>query len=201
MGFNRTAVCAFAAVFIGLIGISDASAQTARLRGEIESVDGNALTVKTSDGKTVKVMLEGNYTVNHAVSASLADLTPGTFVGVGSVPDGDGLKAAQVQIFAPTSRATERHGAWSSDPSGTMTNAPVTAVVAGQSGGMLTLTTQGQAHDIKIGPDTPIIRTQAGTKDLVKKGAWIGISNAAEKDGAFIAKSITVSDDRRYPAR
>lgn len=201
MPFNRATVYAFATVFISLIGISDASAQNARLRGEVEGVDGNALTVKTTEGKTVKVMLEGDYNVNHAVSASLADLIPGTFVGVGSVPDGDGWKAAQVQIFSPTSRSNERHGAWSSEPNGTMTNAPVTAVVAGQNGGMLTLTAQGQAHDIKIGPDTPIMKTEAGNKNLVKKGAWVGISNAVEKDGVFTAKSITVSDDRRYPAR
>lgn len=200
MGFNRAVVSVFI-VLVSLLWVSGASAQSERLRGEIESVDGNALTVKTQDGRDVKVMLEGDYTVSHAASATLADLTPGTFVGVGSVPDGDGLKAVQVQIFAPTSRAGERHGPWSSEPGGTMTNAPVTAVVTGQNGGMLTLTTQGQSHDIKIGPDTAIIRTEAGTKDLVKKGAWIGISNAAEKDGVFTAKSIVVSDDRRYPTR
>jgi hypothetical protein len=200
MGFSRAAVSAFA-VFVTLIWASNASAQNQRLRGEVESVDGNALTVKTHDGKDVKVMLDDNYTVSHAITATLADLTPGTFVGVGAVPDGDGFKAAQVQIFAPNTTVSERHGAWSSEPSGTMTNAPVTAVVAGQNGGMLTLTTQGQAHDIKVGPDAPIMRTTPGTKDLVKKGAWIGISNAVEKDGVFTAKSIVVSDDRRYPAR
>jgi hypothetical protein len=200
MGFSRAAFSTFA-VLVTLIWASHASAQTQRLRGVVESVDGNALTVKTHDGKDVKVLLDDNYTVSHAVSATLADLTPGTFIGVGAVPDGDGLKAAQVQIFGPNTNASERHGAWSSDPSGTMTNAPVTAVVASQNGGMLTLTAQGQAHDIKVGPDAPIIRTEAGTKDLVKRGAWIGISNGVEKDGVLMAKSIVVSDDRRYPAR
>src|SRR5688500_11687180 len=98
MGLCRATISAFA-LLVTLIWASNASAQTTqRLRGEVESVDGNALTVKTHDGKDVKVMLEGDYTVSHAISATLADLTPGTFVGVGSVPDGDGLKAAQVQI-------------------------------------------------------------------------------------------------------
>jgi hypothetical protein len=199
MGFSRAAVSAFA-VFVTLIWASNAFAQQ-RLRGEVESVDGNTLAVKTPEGKTVKVMLDSDYTVSHAASATLDDLKPGTFVGVGSMPEGDGLKAVQVQIFAPTSRASERHGAWNADPNGMMTNAPVTAVVAGQGGGKLTLTAEGQTHDIKIGPDTPIIKTEAGTKDMVKKGAWVSVSNATEKDGAFSTKSITVSDDRRYPAR
>lgn len=203
MALRLAALFSFVAAVAILLPPPSASAQsqTQRLRGEIESVDGDKLSIKTAEGKTVKLVLDGNYTVSHAVVATLDDLKPGTFVGVGSVPEGDGLKAVQVQIFAPTSRASERHGAWGSEPNGMMTNAPVTAVVAGQGGGILTLTAEGQAHDIKIGPDTAIIRTEAGTKDLVKKGAWVGVSNAVEKDGVLMAKSITVSDDRRYPTR
>lgn len=82
-----------------------------------------------------------------------------------------------------------------------MTNAPVQAVVVGQSNSTLTLTLQGKTYDIKVGPDTPIVRTVEGDKSLIKKGAWIGISNATEKDGVFSTRQVVVSDDRRYPAR
>jgi hypothetical protein len=98
MGLRLAAVSAFVVVLTTLVSLSNASAQSQRLRGEVESVDGTVLTLKTHDGKIVKVMLEGEYSVNHAVVAKLTDLTPGTFVGVGAFPDGDGLKAAHVQM-------------------------------------------------------------------------------------------------------
>lgn len=203
MSFARVSVLsAFLAAFVASTASTPALAQqTQRLRGEIEKMDGNTLTVKTSEGKDVKVLLDPNYTVSHAVAIKLSDIKPGTFVGIGSVPEGDTLKAAQVQVFPPDTRASERHGAWSSDPNGLMTNAPATLIVTGQSGDKITLTTKGQSYEITVPPDAPVVRTQAGTKDMVKPGAWIGISNAVDQDGVLLAKAVTVSDDRRYPAR
>lgn len=200
--FRTTLFAWLIATLIGGAAIAPANAQQAqRLRGEITAIDGATITLKTPDGKNPKVTLADGYTVNHAVVVRLTDIKPGTFVGVGAVPDGDGLKAAQVQIFPPNATARERHGEWSSDQSGTMTNAPVTAVVAGQNNGMLTLTTGGKNYDIKVPDDVPVMKTEAGNKDLVKAGAWVSISNATEENGRLSAKAITVSDDRRYPAR
>lgn len=201
MGFTRITLGIFASILATALFTSAASAQTQRLRGEIVSVDGATITVKTNDSKTMKVTLADGYTVNHAVVVKLADVKPGTYMGIGAVADGDGMKAAQVQIFPPNATARERHGEWSSDQSGTMTNAPVTAVVVGQSDGMLTLTTGGKNYDIKVPADVPVMKTQAGTKELIKTGAWVSISNAAEENGILTTKAITVSDDRRYPAR
>lgn len=192
----------FAAAFIASAVSAPAVAQQAqRLRGEIQKVEGNGLIIKTSEGKNVTVTLDPNYTVNHAVAIKLTDIKPGTFVGIGSVPEGDTLKAAQVQVFPPDTRVSERHGAWGSDPNGMMTNAPATLIVTEQSGDKITLTTNGQNYEITVPPDAPVVRTEAGTKDLVKPGAWVAISNAVEQNGVFTAKSVTVSDDRRYPAR
>lgn len=200
---RTTLFAALTASLIGAATMAPANAQQAqRLRGEITAMDGSTITVKTPDGKNLKVALADGYTVNHAVVVKLSDIKPGTFVGVGAVPDGDGMKAAQVQIFAPSSNArAARHGEWGSEPSGTMTNAPVTAVVAGQSNGMLTLTADGKNYDINVPDDVPVMKTESGTKDLVKSGAWVSISNATEENGMLLAKAITVSDDRRYPAR
>ena len=200
--FRTTLFAALTAALICGAAVAPAAAQQAqRLRGEITAMDGATVTLKTADGKSLKVALADGYSVNHAVVVKLADIKPGTFIGVGALPDGDGLKAVQVQIFPPNSTVRERHGDWTSDQSGTMTNAPVTAVVAGQSNGMLTLTTGGKNYDIKVPDDVPVMKTEAGTKDLVKPGAWVSISNAVEQNGMFAAKAITVSDDRRYPAR
>lgn len=202
MSITRAAILsAFVAAFVASAAAPTFAQQAQRLRGEIETMDGNTITVKTPEGKDVKVMLDPNYTVNHAVKIKLSDIKPGTFVGIGSVPEGDTLKAAQVQVFPPDTKASERHGAWGSDPNGLMTNAPATMVVVGQGGDKITLTTHGQNYEITVPPEAPVVRTEAGTKDLVKPGAWVGISNLVEQNGMLTTKAIVVSDDRRYPAR
>jgi hypothetical protein len=177
-----------------------ASAQQApRIRGEIVAMTGNDITVKTPDGMTMAVALDPNVTVTHVAKATLADIKPGSFIGTGAYPDGDGFKAAEVHIFPQGSRSGEGHRPWSSDPSGTMTNAEVTAAVVASDRNQLTLTTNGQNYKITVPPTAPVVRFEEGNKAQVKTGAWVGISNAVAKDGKLSAKAITVSDDKRYP--
>ena len=193
---------AFAAVLLTALTFAAApsSAQQApRIRGEVTARTGNDITVKTVEGKTVTVALDPAFTVNHTVKAKLADIKPGDFVGTGAYPDGDAWKAAEVHIFPKGSRQGEGHRPWSSDPTGTMTNAEVTADVVASGKNQLTLTTAGKSFAINVPDSAPIVRFTEGGQDLVKKGAWVGISNAVEKDGKLSAKSITVSDDKRYP--
>jgi hypothetical protein len=199
----KSSALGLATLAVGLVAAyGPAHAQQAeRIRGEIESVAGNDLTVKTPDGKIVAVALDEGYRVTHITKASLSDIKPGDFVGTGALPDGDAWKAAEVHIFPKGSRQGEGHRVWSSDPSGTMTNADVTAAVVGSGNGQLTLTTHGQSFKINVPPDAPVVKMQAGTPALIKKGAWIGISNGVERNGKLTAKAITVSDDRRYPVR
>ena len=180
---------------------SQASAQqTQRLRGEIERVTGDSLTVKTPGGKSLKVMFDGNVTVTHIVPIALSDIKPGMYVGSGAMPDDDGgWKAAEVHVFAPGTRPGEGHRPWSADPAGSMTNADVSAVVIGSGKDQITLTVHGQSYDIKVPPEAPVVRMERGSRDLLKPGAWVGISNAVEKDGVLSARSIAVSEDRRYP--
>jgi hypothetical protein len=111
------------------------------------------------------------------------------------------MKAMQVVVFPANTRASERHGAWGSDSNATMTNAPATLVVAGQSAGKLTLTTGGQNYEIAVPPDAVVVRIEDGSKDLLKPGAAVSMSNVASKDGKLSARAVTVSDDKRYPTR
>ncbi len=63
---------------------------TMRIRGPIEAVDGAVLTVKAGEAGNVKVTLTDNATVFGVVKASLADIKPGDFIGVGAMPQADG---------------------------------------------------------------------------------------------------------------
>lgn len=190
-----------AAIALAVIALPALAQQAPRIRGEIIAIGGTNITVKTPEGKTIDVALDPKFTVNHTIKATLADIKPGDFVGTGAYPFGDGWKAAEIHIFPKGSRQGEGHRPWSSDPTGTMTNAEVTASVVGASKDQLTLTTNGNSYKITVTPETPIVRFTEGTQGLVRKGAWVGISNAVPDDmtGKLTAKSITVSDDKRYP--
>lgn len=194
-----SALCAAAFVAAAL----PAAAQDAgRLRGELVQLAGNDITVKRDDGKTAEIVLDNGYTVSHAVAIKLSDIKPGTFVGVGaSLPENGVMTAMQVVVFPPNTRASERHGAWGADANATMTNAPATMVVAGQGDGKLTLTTGGQNYEIVVPADAVVVRIEDGGKDLLKAGAAVSLSNVANKDGKLTARSVTVSDDKRYPTR
>lgn len=193
-------VAALAVTLIPLAAPGTSLAQEAqRFRGEVVSRAGNDIAIKTPEGKTVNVALAPSFTVNHTVKAKLSDIKKGDYIGTGAYPSGDGFKAAEVHIFLPGTRPGEGHRPWGSDPGGTMTNADVTATVAGASKDQLTLTTNGNSYKITVTPDTPIVRFTKGDQSLVKKGAWVGVSNAVEKNGKLTAQAITVSDDKRYP--
>jgi hypothetical protein len=203
MIITRGLTAAFAAAAMSAAAFTPALAQDAgRLRGEVTKISGDMLTIKADDGKTADVTLESGYSVSHAVAIKVGDIKPGTFIGVGaSLPENGVMKAMQVVVFPANTRASERHGAWGSDQNATMTNAPATMVVADQSAGKLTLTTNGQNYEIVVPPEAVVVRIEEGNKDLLKPGAAVSMSNVASKDGKLSARAVTVSDDKRYPTR
>src|SRR5262245_59308542 len=97
-----------AAAVVGTLVILPAVAQqTVRIRGPVEAVDGATLTVKAGEAGDVKVKLTDNVAVYGVVKASLADVKPGAFIGVGATPQADSSqRAIQVMIFSQPQRGT-----------------------------------------------------------------------------------------------
>src|SRR2546430_15015406 len=111
-----------------------ATAQTLRVRGAIERVDGNALTLKSADGAELKLTLTDNAMIVAVVKASMADIKEGTFLGSAAMPQADGTqKALEVHIFPEPMRGTgEGHRPYAPVPNSTMTNGSASgAPVAG----------------------------------------------------------------------
>src|SRR5689334_8630760 len=80
-----------------LLAAAVAAAQappTTRLRGTIDKVDGNVLTLKAADGATVKLTLAADARIVAVVKASTADIKPGTFLGSAAMPQPDGTQKA-----------------------------------------------------------------------------------------------------------
>ena len=68
-----------------------------RVRGTITGLNGEVLAVKSREGKDMQVHLTPDAQVVVAKRTTLADIKPGTFIGVGAMPQADGSQRA-IQI-------------------------------------------------------------------------------------------------------
>jgi len=175
--------------------------QTVRIRGPIQAVDGSTLTVKAGEAGDLKVKLADNVAVFGVVKASLADIKPGAFIGVGATPQADGSqRAIQIMIFADVQRGTgEGHRPWDR-PNTTMTNATVDQTVAGVDGQVVTVKYKDGEKKIIVPPDAVIRAYMVGNKDELKPGANIMIVRATKQpDGTFGADRVNVGRDGIEP--
>lgn len=196
-----TAVAA-AALAMSLSAAFAQPAQTVRLRGTIEAVDGRTLTVRARDGAQAKLTLSGDAQIVGVVKASLADIKEGAFIGSGAMPQADGTqKALEVHIFAEPQRGTgEGHRPWDGAPNSTMTNGTVGTSVAGVDGPVITLKYRDGEKKLIVGPDVPIVRYEIGGATDLKPGASFTVTAAKRVgDGAFEAPRINVGRDGVVP--
>jgi hypothetical protein len=191
----KTAITTFAAAALIAVAtsVSAQQAQTQRVMGSIEGVDGRTLVVKTKDGE-VKVNVTDNVTVFGVVKATTADLKPGAFVGIGAMPQPDGSqKAVRVMIFAENQRGqNEGHRPWV-QPGSTMTNATVDTTVGSVDGQVLMVKYKDGEKKIIVPPSVAIQQYVVGDKTELKPGANILILAATKKpDGSLEAARVNV---------
>ena len=193
----RRFVTTLAGVFLGaVLSAPPAQAQqqqTQRVIGSITAVDGRTLTVKTK-AADVKVNVTDNVAVFGVTNATLADIKPGSFVGVGAMPQPDGSqKAIRVMIFAEVQRGTgEGHRPWV-QPGSTMTNATVDTTVASVDGQVLMVKYKGGDKKIVVPPGLPIQMYVVGDRSELKPGVNISIISAVKKpDGTLEAARVNV---------
>lgn len=202
---NRAAFrLALAAVLVAVAGAS-APAQDARpvrLRGTIEKVDGHRLTVKTADGEHT-LTLGDKALVVAVVTASMADVKEGTFLGSAAMPQPDGSqKALEIHIFPEQMRGTgEGHRPYEPVANSTMTNGAASgATVAGVDGATMTVRYKDGEKKIVVPPGIPIVRYEIGGDGDLKAGARFTVLAATRKpDGTFEAGRINVGRDGVVP--
>jgi hypothetical protein len=185
----------FALLFATSLAIAQAP-EKVRVRGTIESVNGQILTVKSRDGATMSVKLADNAPVRAVVKMSLADVKQGSFVGIAAMPQPDGTqKALEVLIFPEASRGTnEGFGQWDLSPNSTMTNATVDSEVASTDGKKLVLKYKDGEKTIVVSPETAVVGYAPGTMADLKPGEKIFVFAALKQsDGTLNAANITVS--------
>jgi hypothetical protein len=167
---------------------------TTRIKGTVEKLDGNLLTVKGPDGSQSNVTLTDKLLVVGVVQASLADIKEGAYVGSAAMPQLDGTqKALEVHIFAESQRGTgEGHRPYSL-PNSTMTNGTVGATVTGNDGHVLTVKYKEGEKKIVVPPGTPIVRYEIGDKSELTPGAQVTLLNVAKQpDGSLQGARVNV---------
>jgi hypothetical protein len=194
---GRITPWALGAAALGLVFVTTAALaqERVRVRGTIENVDGNVLTVKTREGQDVKVKLPDNARVLGLEKASIEDIKQGTYIGVSAMPQTDGSqKALHVHIFPDAMRGVaEGFGPWDVRPNSTMTNATVDNMVTGTDGRNITVKYKDGEKKIVVPPDAPIVKYVPGNKDALKAGAKIFIVAAIKQpDGTLEAPNVSV---------
>ena len=194
----------FAAMLALLVALdaSVAVAQTpSRLRGVVEKVDDQSVTVKSRDGQTLAVKLNPNWGVVAVSKAALADVKQGSFVGVAALRQADGtFKAQEVVVFPEAMRGTgEGHYPWDLTPESTMTNATVDAVVSQVAGPQLTLKYKDGEVKVTVPAEAPIVTLGPGDKALRAPGAAVFVPAIRAADGTLSAGRVLVGKDGLVP--
>ncbi|GLK79127.1 hypothetical protein [Methylopila turkensis] len=186
--------------------LSSASAETGmaesvRLRGAIVSFDHDALKVRTREGEVVDVALAPGWGVSSVARASVADIKPGDYVGIASLPTKDGGDGAlEVLIFPAALKGTaEGSYGWDLKPNSTMTNATVADAVKDVNGRSVTVSYHGKAKTIAIPDGTPVVTLAAATEADLKPDAVVFVQAQKSAAGAIAAQRIVVGSNGVVP--
>ena len=144
-------------VFGATAGFSDDAAPP-RVRGTIDQVNGNTLTIKTRSGSPTTVQLKDDAPVVAVTKGSMSDIQMNSFVGIAAMPQPDGtIKAAE-----PLRGTAEGHYPWDLMPGSSMTNAAVTQQVTKQEGNTLTLKYKDGEKTIVVPSDAIVVNLISG---------------------------------------
>jgi hypothetical protein len=197
--FSRLAAGA-AALLVSTAALAQSPAPPVRVRGQVESLAGSTLTVRSREGASVAITLADNVGVSGIVRASLVDIKPGTFVGIASAPTGSGpSRALEVLVFPAGAKSNEGHYGWDLLPESTMTNATVASTVENVSGPVLTLAYPGGEQRIAVGPETPIVTFAPASRDDLKPGAPVFVPATRSASGALSTMRVIVGNNGIAP--
>jgi hypothetical protein len=193
---------AIAAFVVAAVSTAVLAQAPTRIRGTLEQVDGNVLTVKARGGELMKVRVPDNVVVTGITKASIADIGSGKFIGTTTVGQRDGaLVAEEVHIFPESMRGTgEGHRDWDLRPESKMTNANVADIKNMGDGRVMTVQYKGGEKQILVTPRTVVVNFEPASRAELKPGTPVFI-NAAERqaDGTYTAPRVNVGLHGQIP--
>jgi hypothetical protein len=172
-----------------------------RVRGAIEAVDGDTLTVKSRAGEDVKLHMTPDIRIVGITRISLTDIKVGSFIGTTTVPGPDGAPTALVvHLFPENMRGTgEGSRPFDLKPNSTMTNATVAESVVGNDGHTLLVKYKDGEKKVLVTPDTPVVTYVQADKSDLKAGAKVIAFMKQLPDGSFETNRVSVGRDGLTP--
>ena len=195
-------------------GKTSPSTKPEHIRGTIQSVARDALTVATSAG-SVRVRLPPSTPVTSVVRSDRAQITDGSFLGITSVTDPDGSqRAVEVHVFPEAMRGAGE-GSYGWDWPGdsrrsTMTNGTAVAskmtngtVAAQSSGSSLTIEYKsdagGGSQTITIPPGIPVVALEPGQSADLQPGVHVFVVATRSSEGLLNADRVVAGKDGAVP--
>ena len=166
-----------------------------RIRGTLERVDGNLLTIKSRTGEVMKVKVPDNVVLMGVAKASMADIGKDKFIGTTTVGQKDGaLVAEEVHIFPENMRGTgEGHRDWDLRPESKMTNANVAQIKNMGDGRVMTVQYKGGEKQVLVTPRTSVVSYEPASRADLKPGTGVFVNNAERQpDGTYTAPRVNV---------
>jgi hypothetical protein len=190
----RPLVAAAMVMASSLSAIAQQPPSPTRVRGTIEAVDGDMLSVKSRSGEDFKLHMAGDMRLVGIVKISLSDIKLGSFIGTTTVPGPDGgQNAVEVHVFPEDMRGTgEGSRPFDLRPNSTMTNATVAESVTGNDGHTLLVKYKDGEKKVLVSPDTPVVTYVPAEKSELKAGAKVIAFFKKLPDGSFEANRISV---------
>jgi hypothetical protein len=198
---TRPLVIVAAVVASSIYAIAQQPPTPSRLRGTVEAVDGDLLSVKSRSGEDFKLHMTGDMRVVGIAKIALSDVKVGSFIGATTVPGPDGsAKAIEVHLFPEDMRGTgEGSRPFDLRPNSTMTNATVAEAVAGNDGHTLLIKYKDGEKKVSVSPDTPVVTYVPASKSDLKAGAKVIAAMKKLPDGSFETNRVSVGRDGLTP--
>ena len=174
--------------------------QMTNVRGTVTSFDGQTIVVASREGTPVTVTLPENLNVSGTKAITLADLKPGTPLGVTTIKRADGqLVAIDVRPIPPTARLGL--SPFDLQPESTMTNAALEGQVVSAGGTELVVNPGGGALKVLVPAGTPMSQAVPGDRADIKPGETIFVAARREADGKLVAVRVQVSTNGVKPTQ
>ncbi len=186
--------------FISITTFAQNAPSPIRLRGVIEQVDAQSITIKERRGEIIKIAMPPNLNITEVYPIKMSDIQENSFIGTATLTSSSGrLEALEVLVFPEAMRGTgEGHFAWDLMPGSMMTNANVSQLKTIGSGRELKLDYKGGSKVVYVPESAPIVTFRPGSSALLVSQAN-AILTVIEKDGQVTLLRITVGKDGFKP--
>lgn len=189
-----------AAILTGLTTAAFADGPPTRLRGTVDALSENALSITLKSGDKALVALTDKTGVAQVLPYKLSDIRKGQYIGTAAVPGvGGKLMALEVLVFPEAMRGTgDGHYPWDLQPESSMTNGAI-GDVSDAGGRTLTVKYKGGEQTVQVPDGTPVVTVGPGTRAMLTPGAHVIAFASKGSEGEYTALRVLVGKDGLTP--